>query len=280
MTRSILHMEPSELEDQVFVLDHLLEAGEHVAGRIQMWEMPEAHREYVLGTDCAYGIPGRDYDAGIVLDHTSFVESGVCRQVGEIHGHWGPVFDRVLYATLRFFNDAFFVCERQVGLFHLSRLWNEYHYRWIYYQRDPRKPARPTLQVLGENKLGHHAAAGDDILRNLRLGVRQKQLELRSSALIEQMGKLQFRGPDREVTKGEREPDTMLRPKLIGGGSPDLVMGCAYAWHGIREVQHYDKPDPGYPEESLGEILGHDVLDKDPNEGRGPTWGLVKKKRV
>lgn len=265
-------MSPADLRDQVFVLDDLLE----IEGRVQMWEMPETSREYVVGADFAYGIPGRDHDAAVVLDHTSFVESGTARQVGEIHGHWGPQFDRVLYATLRFWHDAFLVGERQVGLFHLSRLWNEYGYRWIYYAHDPRKPANPKLQMLGADKLGHHAAHGDDILRDLRLGVKQQQLELRSGPLIDQMGRLQFRAPPKEHQSGERVPDLELRPKLVGGGSPDLVMAAAYAWRGIREVAHFDKPDPGFPEGSLGEILGHDVFE-DQNKGRPAGWGLSRR---
>lgn len=282
MTVDLFKLSPEDLRDQPFIFLEL-EGGDGDGNRIEVYEEPLDWRTYVLGFDSAYGIPGRDWDAAIILDQTAQAETGRARQVGELHGHWGPEFDIVLYAALLFWNEAFCIGERQVGLFHLDRLWNKYGYRWMYYQRDPTKPGRPKTQKLGEDaireKVGHHSGAGDSMMRNLRLAVRDDSIDLRSRALMQQMGKLQYRAPEREQKTGEREPDTELKMKLIGGGSPDLVKACAFTWHACREIIHYDKPTPAYPEDSLGELLEHHVLDEEGTSDRGGSWANKRRNR-
>jgi len=233
--------------------------------RITVWENPVKDHIYALGFDAAYGILGRDCDAAVVLDKTTHP----IRQVCEIQGWLGERFTPVVYACARYFNDAFIVGERQVGLATLRRLYDVpprgFGYRYLYYDRDETKRARSV-----GDKLGHHRTHDDVTMRNLRLAVQRNEVEIRSEQLLDQMSRLQFRDTLRD--QDERAEDEKLRVKLAGGGSPDLVMGLCYAWHGIREVGKFDVPDkPKYPPGSFGEMFHHEVLD-DPTINSECSW--------
>jgi hypothetical protein len=220
--------------------------------RITIFEQPQWDHEYVIGADFAYGIVGRDYDAAVVLDR----ETTPVRQVAEVQGIIGERFDRVLYALHRFYNDAFIVGERQVGLPILRRLYDDLEVRWMYFDRTEGASQRRML-----DKLGIPVTERADIaLRHLRLAIVQDQLDLRSQPLMEQMTKLVFH--ERTTTNDERQGDDKLRVKLLGGGSPDLVYACSHAWHGVREVPNFVKPPKAaFPPGSMGSIIpGHEQL--------------------
>lgn len=238
-----------------------------VGGRVELYEKPANDWLCVVGADTAYGIQGRDYDAACIL----CVHPAPLRQVGEIHGHYGDRFDRLLYAACRYFNDAFLLIERQtLGLAILQRLYHDYDYRYLYYERKQHEKGRRITDVLG-----HPKSDNDLLLWNFRNSIIDGRPILRSRALLAQMSKLQFRestpSPD-----AERARDEDLKVHLAGGGSPDLVMSAAYATFAASQVVHFEKPKPAFEPGSLGDILGHGTTFDDPDEGKN-TW--VKRRK-
>lgn len=236
-------------------------------GRVEFWEQPKPGWLCVIGADTAFGIAGRDYDAACVLCK----HPGPVRQVGELHGHWGDRFDRLLYATCMFFGEAFLLVERAtLGLAIMQRLYDEYHYRYLYYERRQESKLRKHTDNLGLPPTGN-----DLILWDFRRAVLDGAVLLRSKPLLAQMSRLQFR-EGTPSPSGERRVDDDLKVHLAGGGSPDLVMAAAYAWHAAQQVHHYERPvDPRVPG-SLGDILGfHDTFDKPRHERN--SWRRKKR---
>lgn len=260
---TILDMPPEKLLGKRFEIDAML-AGE-MDGRIEVFEPPQPFETYALGGDCAYGIEGRDYDAVHIARRT---HDGKAVQVLEMHGHWGERLDRLVYAAAMIYNSAFVVLERQVGFSILRRLFSEYAYRHLYYERDHVKKGRPTKDALG------HPRTGDDMtLRDLRRAVIDGSYTIRSKTTLEQMMRLQWHSRREDSNPDDRDRDDALKVKLPGGGSPDLVMAACYAWMGVREVMRFDPPKPKYAPGTLGHALGHNEW-----EGRnsdGPPRGVI-----
>jgi hypothetical protein len=208
-TANILDLQPADLIGREFTLDDLPTD----KGRIEIWEEFKPGKTYVVGADFALGMEGRDYDAAVVM----VKGDGKPRQVAELHGHWGETFDRLLYAVLTYYGQAFFLGERQVGLPVMRRLWTDYEYRYLYFERDESKATRPYM-----DKLGHPRVYDDFTLRNLRRDLITGSYEIRSRTLWDQMRNLQFYAKGEEPGKSDRQRDEALRVRLPGGGSPDL----------------------------------------------------------
>lgn len=216
-------------------------------GRLEVWERPIHGRLYVIGADFAYGLEGRDWDTACVLRVPGSGERP--EQVAEAQGHWGPDFERVLYAMLRFYNDAYLLGEAQVGLMTLRRLKDEYQYTRMFSERTEagreRKPG---------DRLGYHTGANDVTLPKLRRTVLDRAVRWRSAPLVDQMGRLQFRPSNERMA--DKAMDANLRVKLAGGGSPDLVRAAGFAVHALGEVVWEAPEMPVAPPGSLGDILG------------------------
>ena len=235
--------------------------------RITVWEEPVKEHQYGLGFDAAYGILGRDCDALCILDKSVHP----ARQVCEVQGWLGERFTPVVYAAARYYNNAFIVGERQVGLVTLRRLYDVHPrglgYRYLYYDKDETKRSRPV-----GDKLGHHRTHDDVTMRNLRLAVRRREIELRSELLLDQMSRLQFRDSLRD--QDERAEDEKLKVKLAGGGSPDLVMGLCYSLHAIREMGKFEFLDdkPKYAPDTLGAIFKHEEFEMGLTGKEDTSW--------
>lgn len=243
---NVLDLDVVDLRHRAFRFDALSDGD----GRIEWWELPDPNGVYSIGADAAYGIAGRDYDAVCVLR----VGRQPTMQVAEAHGHWGPRLDRVLYALGMMYNEALIVAERQVGLFALQSLYHTLGYRNLYGDRDESRPGRTA-----QKRLGYHRGADDVTLPKLRKAVIEQSLIIRSTATLDQMSQLQFR--PRNSVPVEEALDADLKIRLATGGSPDLVMAAAYAWHGVGECQWVEPPPPRYQPNTAGDILGHAVLD-------------------
>lgn len=249
---SILDMEPSAL---VKVERFILEPLEDRTGRVSVFEHPIPGHVYVVGADFAYGIPGKDYDAAVILDS----DTDPPRQVGTLYGHWGERFDRVLYAALRFWNDAFLLGERQVGLPIIRTLVEQYGHGWVWMERDLKRPGRKPTGMYGYPATVKRAR--DPLLRAARIAVRDKRIVLRDATLIDQLGKLQFVGPDSKEPEEIEDADLDIR--LVGGGSPDLVKALCYALHALDECPKYDRPRAKYDRGTLGAVLEHEALENE-----------------
>lgn len=229
-------------------------------GRIEIYERPSGRvQAFGAGADFAYGLTDGDFDSLVILVKD---ELGI-RQVAEAHGHWGEVFDRIVFGLITYFGEALLVGESQVGLASLRRLWNEYEYRRLYYRRNEQKGHRPTTDLLG-----HPRTADDLVMQDFRLAVRQKAVVLRSKALVAQMARLQFSRPEARADEPAR--DEALRMRLPGNESPDLVMGACYGWKAIRENPFFPPTKPLYEKGTLGDLLGHDILH--PNAPAHVSW--------
>lgn len=264
---ALLDLRPDEITNAI-AFDLI---AEHTPGvRVSIYEEPRPGRQYVLGADFALGMEAGDKDAFCVMDNTDARKV----QVAEVEAVLGEYADKMIYALAMFYGGAFILGERQFGLPSLRRLLREYGYGWLYYERDESKRSRPVTDKLGYFKRGNWTS--DPALRNLRAAIRQGDIEIRSSDAIDQLSKLQFK------PKGAIEPDEALdsdmQVKLAGGGSPDLVMALAYAYHACHEVDFYPAPPMKYAHGSAGDILNHAELIDDeqqeaspyrPGDGRG-----------
>lgn len=239
-------------------------------GRIEVWEHPHPDHVYAAGSDFAYGIEGKDYDTCCVLDITV----KPIRQVAEAHVHLGERFDRLLFAMVSYYNEAFLCGERQVGLWALRALLSEYGHTWLFYDRDEEAKGRKLTDKLG---YWRGSMAGDVTIPNLRRALRAGEIALRSRPTIEQLSRLQY-APRRVGQDPSEAMDRDLGIKLKGGGSPDLVMALAYAWHAARELPKFPRPPRRYHPRSLGAILGHEVLDNPP-EPDMKSWRQRRRRR-
>jgi hypothetical protein len=241
---NLLDITPERLKGRLFGFTTLTDP----SGRVTVWEEPKDDHTYVIGADFAYGIEGRDYDAACILDITTrpFV------QVAELHGHWGERFDRVLYAALRLYGDAFLLGERQVGLPTLRRLYREYEHRTMYYQRDEENKSSAVT-----DRLGWPRVANDITTREFRRAVLDRQVIIRSKITIEQMRRTVWYSPREKTAGADRSRDEALQIKLNGGGSPDLVIAAMYAYYaGAFEAVHFPKPPKPFAEGTYGALLG------------------------
>lgn len=225
-------------------------------GRLTIYEPPIRGHRYAAGADFAYGIAGRDLDACCVFDKTTQgIGDGKVRQVAELAGRWGERFGPLLYCLLRFYNDAFLVGERQVGLFTLRWLWDKTTYRNLYRERNEATKHRAVT-----DRLGVHAGSNDMTIRAFRLAVTDRKVLLRSRDLLEQMSRVHYSAPRDEDRHGRAEDDS-LRIKLMGGGSPDLVRAAAYGWHAIESIAQFEEPPPRpSPGSDLDVLLGSEVF--------------------
>lgn len=243
-------MSPAELvQVDGFELESLTDR----TGRCSIYEPLDPKHVYVVGADFAYGIEGKDYDAAIVLDS----DTEPVRQVGTLFGHWGERFDRVLYAALRFWNDAFLLGERQVGLPIIRTLVEQYGHGWVWMEKDLKKPGARATGRYGYPALVKRAR--DPLLRRARIMVRDKAVVLRDPDLIDQLGKLQFVGPASKEPEETEDRDLDIR--LAGGGSPDLIKALSYALHALDEAPKFERPRKKYVHGTLGDILGHETLE-------------------
>lgn len=258
---SLLLSHPPDLIDRQFRLSEVSDP----SGRVEVWDQPEW--ACAIGMDAGYGIPGRDYDALVVLDPEPDPQ-GRYRQVGELHGHWGPRLPKVMYGAYQFWREAFVVGERQVGHFALDSLWTDYGVRNLYRERNPTRPNHPMAL-----NLGHPRAHDDVMMRRLREAVLERKLVLRSTVLIDQLARCMFYSPH-EKTSDDKVADEGLKIKLSGGGSPDLVMAAAYAWAAVQEMPRQEVKRKPYAGNTLGAILGHNAFEEleDEDTGGGQSW--------
>lgn len=221
--------------------------------RVTIYEPPRPGRTYALGSDHAYGIEDRDYDTCCVLDKTAQTEHPHrARQVVQVRARLGEQFERVLYVLHVWYNEAFMVGERQVGLSTYRRLRDEYGVTHMYFERDEAVSNRKM-----KDKLCYVRTAGDVAMRNFRRAVADDEVDLRDPELLDEMSRLVWQDKRLERTGSDKDSDEALGVQLVGGGSPDLVISAAMAWHGIREVQHYEQyRTKKYPPGTYGDIFG------------------------
>lgn len=236
-------------------------------GFVIVYEQPEPDRLYVVGGDCAYGLESGDRDVFFVLDKTAEAETGRVREVGIAVGRWGERADRILYSMHRYWAQAFLCVERQVGMFALRRLWDDYGVRNIY---RPRAEEKVTRRI--KDMLGHPRSARDMVMWRIREAILHDRIDIRSIFVLDEMRQIVWSDAKRK-TRGERSPDEDLKIKLVGGGSPDQTMALAYAWLGCGEVYRYEQPEQRYAKGTLGDILGHnETLEREGRPASGTTW--------
>ena len=221
-------------------------------GRIEIYEEPDPEGMYGIGADFALGLENRDWDTAVALR----MDVTPVRQVAEVQVHLGEQFDRVLWPLIVYYNEGFLCGERQFGLGVMRSILNTYGHGWMYYDRDEETRSRRIT-----DKLGYWRSTGDVCIPHLRRALMQQQIVIRSRELLRQLRNLQY-APKSNAIDSRDALDKHMGIKLKGGGSPDLVMALAYAWHGCEECPKFERPVRRYAPGSLGEILGHELLDK------------------
>ncbi len=261
-------LEPNQIVGKPIVFEPIVDP----LGTITIYEPPQAGAIYGLGADFAYGLEGRDFDCFKILKRVETDTRFRAVEVAHAVGWWGELSDRILYGLAFYYGGVFIVGERQVGLPTLRRLYTNYKYPWIYYEKDEETESRYE-KGSGNRKFGHFKSGGDLLLRNLRLATQEGRIDWNTQSTIDQARKMKWVDP-RLTPTDDRVKDYELKIKLDGGGSPDEVMALMYAWHALNELPKYKKPDVLFLEGTLGAILGHnEFLIEEAGFGRNPaTW--------
>ncbi len=236
-------------------------------GRITIYEPPifDEAANYIIGADFAYGLVGKDYDAAVVGRKTA---DGQLVQVAEAQGHWGDIFfAEILFMLGVLYFEAFIVGERQVGLPCLRRLYDEMGYGYLYHQRREETRARRFSDLLG-----HHRSAADTIIPNIRAGVKERSVVVRSETTHTELTRYQFMPKNKTDLMDDLPNSTKITTGAPTGENDDMVMALAYLYHGGREIIHYEKPKRPYKPGSFGDVMGlaDDLLD-DPLLKRKPS---------
>lgn len=223
-------------------------------GRVTVFRRPIAGRKYVLGHDSAYGLVTGDYDYAVVLDR----ETG--EQVAEAQGHWGDSgWAEVLFGLGWYYNQAFMLGERQVGLPVMRRLYDEMGYAFQYYRRDDAKRSRPRHS----DELGHHRHDGDLTIPLLRRALApvglsgrpiDADLTIRSRELFRQLGRFQWQSRRATIEVHEAR-DEELKMGAPRGDHDDGVLALGYARKAQDEVEHFREEELPYPQGSYGEVF-------------------------
>jgi hypothetical protein len=232
-----------------------LDGMQGAGGRISIYEEP-TDDYYVVGADFGYGLPNRDRDAAVVFRQSTG------KQVAVAAGRWGDRnFASILFCLCWFYREALLVGERQVGLPTLRRLYDEWDYRRIYYEKDMSK-----RYVRFSDGLGHHAKSGDLVIPFLAWAIapRDKLTGQRGSSLVTLT--------DQETLQECREYE--WRPRTSGvdlatatnsqlkdsgppGGHDDLVRAAGYAYLGLRELGKFPPTVKTFAAGTMGDIMGH-----------------------
>jgi len=216
-------------------------------GRITVWEPPFVGSVYVLGADFAAGLVGRDYDALVILKKR---EDGICEQVAEARGWWGDsTFAEIMFLLGVWYLNAFIVGERQFGLPTLRRLYDEYHYPYIFKGRSEASRSRRPSDLLG-----HHRSAGDTTIPNLRSAITKDSLVLRSSDLLQELRQYQYRTRNQSLDNESARSD-QLTTSAPNGLNDDMVLALAYAWHAAKEVGRFQMPLINYAPGTFGNLF-------------------------
>jgi hypothetical protein len=224
-------------------------------GRITIFELP-TDDNYVVGADFGYGLPNRDQDAAVVL------RGSTGRQVAAASGRWGDAnFGWVLWALGWFYRQALIVGERQVGLPTLRRLYDEWGYSFLYYQRDDQHQS-----VRHSDLLGHHASRSDLVVayfardlapRNEMTNTRlPSRVQLTDPDTIKQCREFEW-SPRKKNLELVDARSAELKHGAPAGQNDDLVLAAAYAALGLRELPKFIPEKPEYRSGSLGDVLGH-----------------------
>ncbi|WP_428936908.1 hypothetical protein [Fontivita pretiosa] len=222
-------------------------------GRVTIFKRPIPGHKYVIGHDSAYGLRDGDFDAAVVLDRMTG------EQVAEAYGRWGPSWAEQLLGLAWHYNQAFLCGERQVGLFAMRRLFDDFGYTYQYMRRDEQKRDRDQSQ-----DLGHHRLKGDLTIPRLRRAIAPRdihgrlaepQIIIRSRELHRQLVKFQFR-PRLKTMELHEAHDEDLEYGAPTGDHDDLVFAAGYAQMALHEVDKVNAPEVEYPEGSAGEVFG------------------------
>lgn len=229
--------------------------GEH--GRITIYEHPKKGHQYTLGFDAAYGLEDGDWDALSIVDATETPP----RQVATAWGHWGNRFSRIVYPLAMYYNEAFVMGERQVGLFTLQELAGEFGYDDLYRQRKIDTRTKHVTERLGWPRVGN-----DITLQTLRNRLDERTLVMRCPETLLEMQRMVWERPETGV--GLKRDSKVRGVMLRGGGSPDKVVALCYAVQAIDELAHEEpkkvkRKPKGWEYESLPEDDEADEPEKD-----------------
>jgi len=221
--QGMLRLPLSAIKDKRFIFGKE-PPGEH--GRITVWEQPRKGRQYTLGFDAAYGLEDGDWDAIQVVDATAMPP----RQVAAAWGHWGNKLARIVYPLARWYNEAFIMGERQVGLLTLQTLADELEYDGLYRQRHMDTKAKQATMRLGWPRVGN-----DITLQHLRDALDYNELLVRCPDTLREMQRMVWERPEATAVGAKR--DAKVRGVILrGGGSPDKVVALCYALQAIAEL--------------------------------------------
>jgi|TARA_R100000656_G_scaffold23029_3_gene20530 hypothetical protein len=194
-------------------------------GIIQIWYAPEPYTEYVIGSDHAEGLDGRDFSAAIVLQRMPL------RMVAKLRGFDGrqvsiDEFTEQLQMLGRYYNNAWICPENNAdGGTVIALLQDKYEYQELVSERD--------LGVVTSNRLGWRNQSNT---RRRGVGMVQEsfhadEIEIPCvQTLNEAMNFVTINGKPQAIKKGKTrkpgEPETGFYDDLVFS-----LVGALYAEH-------------------------------------------------
>ena len=194
-------------------------------GIIQIWYPPEPYAEYVIGSDHAEGLDGRDFSAAIVLQRMPL------RMVAKLRGFDGrqvsiDEFTEQLQLLGRYYNSAWICPENNAdGGTVIALLQDKYEYQELVSERD--------LGVVNSNRLGWRNQSNT---RRRGVGMVQEafhadEIEIPClQTLNEAMNFVTINGKPQAIKKGKSrkpgEPETGFYDDLVFS-----LVGALYAEH-------------------------------------------------
>lgn len=211
---------------------------------------------YSIGLDCALGIEGKDFDAGILFDANHV-------QVATIRGHWGESFARVLVPLLDWFNPFIVGEAAKEGIPILRALYDTGRY-WLYFHRREQTRGRKIRDMLG------HVPLHNDITirwlqekiapRDERGNLLPPAIVVKDEELLNQLCLFGYKPRSAAKTYDEVRDDG-LTWGCPSGEHDDLVRACALAVAGLEWLPKFERPKPRLPANSIGAFLDHDKPD-------------------
>ena len=151
-------------------------------GSVRIWEHPIVGEEYVLGADCAEGVPGGDYSAGAVL------RKSTRKQVASNHGHLGEIESDAYGHLLEYlgyhYNTALIAPEinaygRAVVEYLLKRMYPKLYHR----------PSQGKEEVDYSNQVGWQTTSATKpvMISDLAAAIRDESIDIPERETVEEL---------------------------------------------------------------------------------------------
>lgn len=215
-------------------------------GRLTLYADPVPGMSYSLGLDFAFGIPGKDFDAGILFDSSG-------DQVATLEGHWGMGFTPHVKSLVEGFGGrgrVFITGEAAATGLPVLRALYDAGYTWMYFNRREESRGRQI-----QDKLGHVPVRNDPTVLKLQASIRAREIKVRDAALHSQLCKFGFRPRSAAVSQDDATTSDQMTWGAPDREHDDLVRACALANAGLEWMPQFVPPPAAVQPGTIGAML-------------------------